>query len=76
MPDALPRGLRAETVISAFEKAGGTKRSGRGSHCNVKMPNGQIVTIPIHGEVKIGLLAAAIKKAGLTVPEFLGLIGR
>jgi predicted RNA binding protein YcfA (HicA-like mRNA interferase family) len=40
------------------------------------MPNGQIVTIPGHGELKIGLLQTAIKKAGLTIDEFQALIGR
>jgi hypothetical protein len=40
------------------------------------MPNGQIITIPNHGEVKVGLLQAAIKKAGLTHEDFSRLIGR
>jgi len=29
---------------------------------NIKMPNGQLLTIPVSGELKIGLLKAAIKK--------------
>jgi hypothetical protein len=39
-----------------------------------KMPNGQIITIPGSKELKIGLLRAAIKKAGLTEEEFLRLL--
>jgi hypothetical protein len=34
------------------------------------MLNGQLLTIPVSGTVKIGLLKAAIKKAGLTEEEF------
>jgi len=75
MPDGMRKGLKAETVIAAFERAGGFRRPGKGSHVNIKMPNGQIITIPNHGDVKIGLLQAAIKKAGLTNEDFLRLIG-
>jgi predicted RNA binding protein YcfA (HicA-like mRNA interferase family) len=38
------------------------------------MPNGQLITIPSHRELKIGLLKAAIRKAGLTDNEFLDLL--
>ncbi|NIM04117.1 MAG: addiction module toxin, HicA family [Armatimonadetes bacterium] len=76
MPNGLPRGLRAEEIIRVFERAGGTRRSGKGSHINIKMPNGQVVTIPAHGEIKVGLLSAAIKKAGLSVEDFLSLLRR
>jgi predicted RNA binding protein YcfA (HicA-like mRNA interferase family) len=72
----LPSGLRSEAVIRAFENAGGVRRHGKGSHVNVKMPNGQLITIPGHGEVKIGLLQAAIRRSGLTVEEFLELLRR
>ena len=34
------------------------------------MPNGQLITIPTSGEIKIGLLKASIRKAGLTEKEF------
>jgi hypothetical protein len=40
------------------------------------MPNGQLITIPGHGEVKVGLLRAAVKKAGLSIDEFLVLLRR
>jgi predicted RNA binding protein YcfA (HicA-like mRNA interferase family) len=68
--------LRAAEVVSAFERTGGIRRAGKGSHINLKMPNGQPVTVPTHGDVKAGLLGAAIRKAGLPVAEFLALIGR
>ena len=76
VPAATPRGLKAEQVIKTFERAGGVRRSGKGSHINIKMPNGQLITVPSHGEVKVGLLHAAIRKAGLSADEFLELIGR
>jgi len=41
---------------------------------NIKMPNGQLVTIPLHRELKIGLLKAAIRKAGLTEEQFSDLL--
>lgn len=76
MAAGIPRGVSAKDAIRAFERAGGTRRAGRGSHVHVKMPNGQLITIPYHKEIKVGLLAAAIKKAGLTVDEFVDLLRR
>ena len=58
----------------AFEKAGGIVRKGKGSHVNIKMPDGQLITIPVARELRIGLLKAAIRKAGLTEKEFAGLL--
>jgi predicted RNA binding protein YcfA (HicA-like mRNA interferase family) len=43
---------------------------GKGNHVNIKMPNGQIITIPASKDLKIGLLKSAIKKAGLDEEEF------
>lgn len=65
------RGIKPRQAIAAFVRAGGVRRrKGRGSHANIKMPNGQIVTIPKRGELKIGLLKSAIVKAGLTDEQF------
>jgi predicted RNA binding protein YcfA (HicA-like mRNA interferase family) len=72
----LPKGLKAEEALKAFEMAGGQRRSGKGSHVNLKMPNGRLVTIPREGELKAGLLRAAIRKAGFSVEEFVKMIGR
>jgi len=68
------RGIKGQDVIKVFVKAGGKRRKGKGDHVNIKMPNGQIITIPGVGEIKVGLLKAAIKKAGLTEEEFLKLL--
>ena len=64
------QGIKGKDAIKAFLKAGGIERKGKGDHVNVKMPNGQIITIPRSKELKIGLLKAAIKKSGLTEEEF------
>lgn len=58
-------------MVKGFFKAGGQPRKGKGDHINIKMPNGQLITIPISGEVKVGLLKAAIRKTGLTEEEYL-----
>jgi len=68
------RGIKGEEAVKAFVRAGGIQRSGKGSHVNIKMPNGQLITIPIRGDVKLGLLKAAIRKADLTEDEFLNFI--
>ena len=64
------RGISGGKAIKAFMKAGGQKKKGKGDHVNIKMPNGQLITIPFRGELKIGLLKTAIKKAGLSEEEF------
>ena len=68
------RGIKGKDAIKAFVKTGGIKRSGKGDHVNIKMPNGQIITIPVSKDLKIGLLKVAIKKAGLTEEEFMRLL--
>lgn len=64
------RGVRGEDAIKAFIRAGGVQRGGKGDHVNIKMPNGRILTIPGRGEIKIGLLKDAIRKAGLSEEQF------
>lgn len=68
------RGINGEETVKAFVRAGGVQRKGKGDHVNVKMPNGQLITIPMRGDLKIGLLKAAIRKAGLTEEEFSDLL--
>lgn len=70
------RDVRPADAIKAFERAGGVLQPGdKGSHINIKMPNGQRVVIPLHsGPVKFGLLKGVLKKAGLTEDEFMRLL--
>ena len=64
------RGIRGEDAIKAFVRAGGVQRGGKGDHVNIKMPNGRILTIPGRGEIKVGLLKDAIRKAELGEEQF------
>ena len=68
------RGIRGKEALRALVRAGGLSRTGKGDHVNVKMPNGTLVTIPGRGELKIGLLKAMLKKAGLAEERFLELL--
>ena len=67
--------LKPERVVKAFERAGWITEGQRGSHVKLTQEgNPVILSIPVHKgkPVKIGLLVDQIKKAGLTVEEFLG----
>lgn len=68
------RGIKGKDAVKAFLRAGGALRPGKGDHINIKMPNGMIVTIPGTGELRIGLLQAAIRKAGISENRFLELL--
>ncbi len=66
--------LKPERVVKAFERAGWTTEGQRGSHVKLtKEGNPVILSIPVHKgkPVKKGLIIDQIKKAGLTVEEFL-----
>ena len=68
------RGIRGHEAVRAFVQAGVVVRQGKDDHVNTKMPSGIIITLPWSKVLKIGLLMAAIKKAGLTKEEFLELL--
>ncbi|MDP2845009.1 MAG: type II toxin-antitoxin system HicA family toxin [Candidatus Methanoperedens sp.] len=68
------KNIKGNEAVKAFIRAGGIPRRGKGDHVNIKMPNGQIITIPGSKVLKIGLVKAAIKKAGLTDEKFLTLL--
>ncbi len=69
------RNVRPRQAIAALERAGGIRRSGKGDHVNIKMPNGQIVTFSgVREPIKVGLLKAMLRKAGLTETEFIRLL--
>lgn len=58
------RGVSGKDAIKAFVKAGGVMRQGKGDHLNIKMPNGQLQTIPVSGDLKIGLLNRQYENLG------------
>lgn len=66
--------LKPDRVVKAFERAGWQNEGQRGSHVKLsKEGNSNILSIPVHKgkPLKQGLLRDQIKKAGLTVEEFL-----
>jgi len=68
--------LKPDRVVKAFERAGWKSEGQRGSHVKLtKEGSIYILSIPVHkGQpLKQGLLRDQIKKAGLTVEEFLEL---
>jgi predicted RNA binding protein YcfA (HicA-like mRNA interferase family) len=71
---SLMRGVSGKNAVKAFVKAGGVVRQGKGDQVNIKMPNGQLITIPVSGDLKIGLLKSAIRKAELDDEDFLKLL--
>jgi len=68
--------LKPQRVVKTFEKAGWISEGQKGSHVKLsKEGNPIILSIPVHKgkPIKSGLLENQIKKAGLTVEEFLKL---
>ncbi|OGW06254.1 MAG: hypothetical protein A2W77_01780 [Nitrospinae bacterium RIFCSPLOWO2_12_39_16] len=66
--------LKPDRVVKAFIRAGWKHEGQRGSHVKLsKEGNPNILSIPVHKgkSIKQGLLRDQIKKAGLTVDEFL-----
>lgn len=68
--------LKPDRVVKAFERAGWRNEGQRGSHVKLTKEGSLVIlSIPVHKgkPVKKGLLLAQIKKAGMTVEEFLKL---
>jgi len=70
-----PPAVSGQEAVRAFEKAGWMAARQRGSHVVLTKP-GSIFTlsIPLHNELGPGLLRDQIRKAGLTVEEFVVLL--
>ena len=82
-PDILPgkmgrklRGISGQEAVKALKKFGYSQRKGKGSHVNLVKLGSNRLTIPLHTELSVGLLANEIKKAGLTAKGFSQLLGR
>jgi predicted RNA binding protein YcfA (HicA-like mRNA interferase family) len=68
-----------ERVVAALERGGWVRRRQAGSHPILRhLESGRSVAVPIHGgrDVPMGTLRAIIRNAGLTVGEFIELLGR
>ncbi len=63
-------------AVAAFERAGFEVRRQRGSHIVMVKPGFPgMLSVPDHRQLKPGTLRALIRKAGLTVDEFVELVG-
>jgi len=64
-------------VVSALERVGFYVNTTRGSHWRMRHPDGRRVSVPVHAgrSVPKGTLHMILKQAGLTVEEFIELLG-
>ena len=73
----LPTDVSGREVRGALERAGFVFRRQRGSHMVLRRAEPYArVTVPDHKVVRIGTLRRILADAGLTLDEFLGLLGR
>ncbi len=62
-------------AVATFERAGFEVRRRRGSHIVMVKPGfPETLSVPDHRQLRPGTLRALIRKAGLTVEEFLSLL--
>ncbi len=62
-------------AIRVFTQAGWQKDRRKGSHATLINPGSRVVlTIPLHSTLGPGLLRSLIRKAGLSVEEFVRLL--
>ena len=69
-------GISGREAAKKFQRIGYSVVRQRGSHLRLRHSDGKNhlpLTIPMHREVKFGLLKQLIKDAGLSVDEFLEL---
>jgi predicted RNA binding protein YcfA (HicA-like mRNA interferase family) len=73
----LPTDLSGREVRTALERAGFIFRRQSGSHMILRRddPHARVV-VPDHGQIRAGTLRRIVSDAGLTVEQFLALLGR
>jgi len=67
--------VSGEQVCRALERAGFVRKSQKGSHLKIRHPDGRTVIVPLHDEIAIGTLRSILRQAGLSVEDFLELLG-
>lgn len=74
MSPRLPH-ISGKDAVKAFQKAGFTEARQKGSHVYLFIKGHPLaLSIPQHDELAPGTLHSLIKKAGLTVEEFIALL--
>lgn len=69
--------ISGKDTIKALEKAGFIIVRQKGSHIRMKRVTSEVVinvTIPLHETLDRGTLKSIIRRAGLTIEEFVGLL--
>ncbi|MCA1603077.1 MAG: type II toxin-antitoxin system HicA family toxin [Acidobacteria bacterium] len=68
--------ISGEAALRAFERAGWSRARQKGSHVSmVKHGVNANLSIPLHRELDRGTLRKLIRLAGLSVEEFVALLG-
>ena len=71
MPDGRRlRDVSGDQAIRAFERLGYRVVRVRGSHVILEHASRRAIVIPRHRRLRLGMLLARVKDAGLTVEEF------
>jgi len=71
---SLLAGISGRLAVKKLQKVGYVIVRQRGSHVRLRHPNSSIhkpLTIPLHPELKIGLLHQALQDAGIDIKQFL-----
>jgi predicted RNA binding protein YcfA (HicA-like mRNA interferase family) len=71
--------VSGKEMIAAPERIGYEVARQRGSHVRMRHPDAQVrrpVTVPAHKELRVGLVRAILRDAGLTGEEFSDLLRR
>lgn len=71
----LPTDLSGQDVRAALERGGFVFRRQRGSHMILRRDQPPARVVPDHARVRLGTLRRIVRDAGLTVDEFLVLLG-
>ncbi len=72
----LPR-VSGRQAAAAFERAGFQRRRQRGSHIVLaRLGYPQTLSVPDHRQLGVGLLRDLVRKADLTVEQFIELLSR
>jgi len=70
----LPR-ISGKEAVKAFQKAGFTEARQKGSHVYLfKKGHPLALSVPLHKELAPGTLHALIKKAGLSIEDFIAFL--
>ena len=62
-------------AVSAFQRAGWVVKRQKGSHIILRHPvERYTLSVPLHSSLKRGTLRSLIRRAGMTVEEFISLL--